>query len=101
MIPMKLNIQSIVSESSFWFVILIGLLAQAVPFALTLGLSVSQGGVIAGFPFPFVSYGGVCGAGECPRSFVPLHVLFDTVLIVGVAVFVAHIRSRKSGGAAL
>lgn len=105
---MKIDIRAIASRPSFWFVILIGLVAQVVPYILTLDAPAADGNTVAGFPFTFLSFGGWCGftdgpvtSGQCPRSFIPLHIFFDTAVIVGVAALVAWYRSRRESVTAL
>lgn len=106
MIAMKIDIRAIVSRPSFWVTILIGLAVQVVPFILTLGAPAADGNTVVGFPFAFVSYGGMCGSatgqvGQCPRTFIPLHIFFDTALIVGIAAAVAWYRGRTKSVSAL
>lgn len=103
---MNIDIRAIASRPSFWVVILIGLVAQLVPYVLTLGAPAADGNTVAGFPFTFMSFGGMCGSalghvGQCPRSFVPLHIFFDTTVIVGGAASVAWYRGRTENGSAL
>lgn len=103
---MKLDIRSLVTAPSFWYVILLGLVVQAVPFVLTLGAPAADSNTVVGFPFAFVSYGGMCGStlgqmGQCPRSFIPLHIFFDTAVIVGAAAGVAWYRGRRENASAL
>ncbi len=99
---MRIDPRAILTRSTFWFVMLAGLVVQVVPYILTLGAPAADGNTVAGFPFTFLSFGGWCGftdgpvtSGQCPRSFIPLHIFFDTAVIVGVAALVAWYRGRR------
>lgn len=105
---MKIDIRAIVSRPSFWVTILIGLAVQVVPYILTQNAPAADGNTVAGFPFTFMSFGGWCGfregpvtSGQCPRTFIPLHIFFDTAVIVGGATLVAWYRGRKGTASAL
>ncbi len=98
---MKIDIRTLVAAPAFWVVILIGLVAQVVPYILTLGAPAADGNTVAGFPFTFYSFGGLCGfpggkAGQCPSSFVPLYVFFDAALVIGLALFVSARRQKPT-----
>lgn len=98
---MKLDIRSTISDPSFWFILLVGLIAQAVPFVLTLGAPAADSNMVVGFPFTFYSFSGLCGfvsgnAGQCLASFVPLHIFFNLGVFMLLGTALAEYRSRRS-----
>lgn len=105
---MNIDIRAIISRQSFWVIILLGLAAQAVPYILTQNAPAADGQTLAGFPFSFYSFGGLCSfsiparsAAQCPSTFIPLFVFFDAVVVVGTATAVAWYRGRRGNNQAV
>lgn len=98
---MTAHIRAILVQPVFWVIILFGLIAQVIPYLLTMNAPAADGNTIAGFPFTFYSFGGMCGwmdgrVGQCPASFVPLHVFFDAAVVIGLAALISYRRYRGS-----